>query len=499
MRHGHYARANFSPTFYGYAVTEIHEFSALELAARIRNREVSAVEVAEHTAARAEQVGPRVGAFITTTPELALEQARAADELLGTASRASAEVPPLLGVPCPIKDLTPVAGVRYTAGSAALADYIATEDTGVVTLLREAGTLMVGKTNTPEFGLPPYTEPEVAPPARTPWDLTRGAGGSSGGAAAAVSARIVPAAHASDGGGSIRIPAASCGLVGLKPSRGLISSGPNNGDGLGLSTEGVITRTVRDTAAFLDVLSRPWPGEVYNPPRPATSFLAACDEPVQPLRIGVITDPIVAPEAAVHPEAIRGVETAAAALEALGHTVSAAPVPFAAEEWEAFVPMWATMALSAPLPPEAEDLLRPLTRVMREQGRAVSGIQLFEAITVMQRLTRVTAQRWANFDLIMCPSLAQPPAPVGSIRDDSDPLGDFQAQKEFTPWSSLWNLTGGPAISLPLHWASVEDGGPELPFGVLLGGTPGQEPTLLALGSQLEEALPWHTRTPILK
>ena len=477
-------------------MSEIHELSALDLAHAIRSKEISAVEVAKHTAQRAEEIGPKVGAFITTTPDLALTQAEAADELLRTASGTDEELPPLLGVPCPIKDLTPVAGVRYTAGSAALADFIAPEDDGIVTLLRQAGTLMVGKTNTPEFGLPPYTEPEVAPPARMPWDLERGAGGSSGGAAAAVSSLIVPAAHASDGGGSIRIPAASCGLVGLKPSRGLVSKGPLNGDGVGLSTDGVVTRTVRDTAAFLDVISKPWPGEVYHLPRPATSYLEACDKPVAPLRIGVLTDPIVAPNAPVHDEAINAVNRTVDVLTEMGHHVSQAPIPFEAEEWEAFVPMWATMALSAPIPEEAEGLLRPLTAAMREQGRHVTGIQLLEAINVMQRLTRITAQRWAEFDLIVCPALAQPAAPVGSIRNDEDPAKDFEDQKAFTPWSSLWNLTGAPAMSLPLHWASVEEGGPELPFGVLFGAGVGQEKTLLSLGCALEEAMSWNTRKP---
>lgn len=475
-------------------MSEIHELSALELARAIREGDVSPTEVARHTSDRAEEIGPQVGAFITTTPELALEQAEAAEELLRTAADSDEPLPPLLGVPCPIKDLTPVAGVRYTAGSAALAEYVAEEDDGIVTLLRQAGTLMVGKTNTPEFGLPPYTEPAVAPPARTPWDLERGAGGSSGGAGAAVASQIVPVAHASDGGGSIRIPAASCGLVGLKPSRGLVSKGPLNGDGIGLSTDGVLTRTVRDTAAFLDVISKPWPGEVYHLPRPVTSYLAACDQDLAPLRIGVLTDPIVSPDALVHEEAIKGVNRAVEVLGELGHQVKEAEVPFAAEEWEAFVPIWATMALAAPLPADAEELLMPLTRAMRAQGREVSGLELFEAINVMQRLTRITAQRWADYDLIVCPSLAQPPAPVGSIRNDDDPAADFEAQKAFTPWSSLWNLTGAPAISLPLHWASVEDDGPELPFGVLIGAGVGQEKTLLAVSSALEEALPWHTR-----
>src|SRR5215207_10510991 len=195
-------------------VTEIHDLTALELAAAISRREVSPTEVLEHTLSRAEGVGRQVGAFVTLAPDLARDQARGAEK----AVLDGGDLPPLLGVPCPVKDLTRVAGVRFGAGSAALADVVATVDDGVATLLREAGTVMVGKTTTPEFGLPCYTEPDVAPAARTPWDLSRSAGGSSGGAAAAVAAGIVPVAHGSDGGGSIRIPASVCGLVGLKPT-----------------------------------------------------------------------------------------------------------------------------------------------------------------------------------------------------------------------------------------------------------------------------------------
>ena len=196
-------------------MTEIRDLTALELAAVIRRREVSPTEVLEHALARAESVGRQVGAFVTLAPDLARDQARAAEK----AVLDGGDLPPLLGVPCPVKDLTRVAGVRFGSGSAAFADTVATVDDGVATLLREAGTVMVGKTTTPEFGLPCYTEPDVAPPARTPWDLTRSAGGSSGGAAAAVAGGIVPVAHGSDGGGSIRIPASVCGLVGLKPTR----------------------------------------------------------------------------------------------------------------------------------------------------------------------------------------------------------------------------------------------------------------------------------------
>ena len=204
-------------------MTEIHELTALELASAIREREVSPTEVLDHALERADRLGSRVGAFVTLTPDLARDQAHAVEKaILG-----GGEPPSLAGVPCPVKDLAMVAGIPFTAGSAALASTVAPVDDGVVSLLRDAGTLMIGKTNTPEFGLPCYTEPDIAPPARSPWDLSRSAGGSSGGAAAAVAAHIVPVAHASDGGGSIRIPASACGLVGLKPTRGRVSAGPS--------------------------------------------------------------------------------------------------------------------------------------------------------------------------------------------------------------------------------------------------------------------------------
>src|SRR5690625_1365709 len=250
-------------------MSALDELSAVELAAAIARKEVGAVEVTQQALDRAAELNDRVGAFITITPELALEQARAVQRAVAEADD-HAQLPPLLGVPLPIKDLNQVAGVPMTAGSAALRDFVPEEDDGVVTLLRRAGTTMIGKTNTPEFGLPPYTEPDVAPPARNPWDLSRTAGGSSGGAAAAVAAGITPIAHGSDGGGSIRIPAAACGLVGLKPARGRVSPGPLGTDGAALATNGVITRTVADTAAALDILAHHWTGDTYTAPPPAT-------------------------------------------------------------------------------------------------------------------------------------------------------------------------------------------------------------------------------------
>ena len=467
-------------------MTEIHELSGLELAAAIRRREFSPVEVAEHTLQRIERFGTAVGAFVTTTPDLALGQARAAEQLLAT----GADLPLLLGVPCPIKDLSQVAGVPFGAGSRMLDEFIAPVDDGIVTALREAGTIMVGKTTTPEFGLPCYTEPDVAPPARTPWDLTRSAGGSSGGAAAAVAARIVPVAQGSDGGGSIRIPASACGLVGLKPSRGRVSPGPFAVDGPGLATGGALTRDVRDTAVMLDILSRRWPGDSYLLPPPRTTFLDACDRPPARLRIGVLTTPVIVADTPVDPACRDAVRAAAELLADLGHTVDEAPVPFPDERWDAFSAIWSVLALQIPVPPEVEESLVPLTRWLRERGREVSGVEYANALARVQQITRQAATTWADYDVIMTPTLARPPAAIGELRNDADPAADFDAQCAFTPWTSVWNLTGGPAISLPLHRTDVE--GVTLPVGVMFGASLGADETLLALAAQIEAASgPW--------
>jgi amidase len=469
--------------------TAIHELTTLELAAAVRRRDVSPTEVLDHTIERADRLSERVGAFVTLTPELAREQARVTEKAVLAAGRAGSEMPPLAGVPCPVKDLVMVAGVPFTAGSAALAGTVAPVDDGVVSLLRDAGTVMIGKTTTPEFGLPCYTEPDIAAPARSPWDLTRSAGGSSGGAAAAVAAHIVPVAHGSDGGGSIRIPASACGLVGLKPTRGRVSPGPHGVDGVGLAGSGVLTRDVRDTAALLDVLARGWPGDLYMLSGPATTFLDACERDPGPLRIGVLTTPVIAEHARVDQACLDAVDDTAQLLSELGHVVDEAPVPFPAQRWSSFEALWSVISATAPVPPEREHLLVPYTRWLRAKGRGFSGTQFAEAYTELQRTTRAAANVWAAFDVILSPTLARLPALVGELRDDDEPAADFAAQVEYTPWTSVWNLTGWPAISVPLH--RVQVGGVTLPVGVMLGGRHGAEETLLALSAQLEAARPW--------
>jgi amidase len=469
----------------------LHDLTALEQAAAVRRREVSPVELVRHYLERIETLDSgagALGAYVTVTADLALAQARAAERALPDLDTPS----PLFGVPVPVKDLNSVAGVRTTFGSAVYAEFVPTVEDSVVTLLRDAGTTMLGKTNAPEFGLPCYTESRIAPPARTPWDPSRSAGGSSGGAGAAVAAGLAPVAHGSDGGGSIRIPASVCGLVGLKPSRGRISSGPIRGDVSGLGPDGALARTVRDAAALLDVLAGPMPGDPHWAPPlpPGETFLAAAGRPPGRLRIARYATPVIA-AAEVHPECLAAYEHASVLLERLGHEVVDIEPPFAPDVVATFETVWATLSTLTPVPPERESELMPLTRWLRDRGRRVSGTAYALALAGMQGVARRAVIALSAYDAVLTPTLAQPPAPVGAIRDEADPGGDFEANKRFTPYTAVWNVTGMPAVSLPLHWTA--DG---LPVGVMLAGRPAGEAALLALAAQVEEAAPWHTRHP---
>ena len=461
-------------------MAELHDLTALEQADAVRRGEVSPVELAEHHLARAD----RVGAFVTRTPGPALERARA---LVRPEHEA-----PLWGVPTAIKDLNLTAGVRTTFGSAAWEDHVPEISDGVTLSIEAAGMVSLGKTNTPELGSPCYTEPDVAPPAVTPWDTTRMAGGSSGGAAAAVAAGLVPVAQGSDGGGSIRIPASCCGIVGLKPSRGRISGAPMYGDPVGLATAGPLARTVRDAAALLDVLAGRRVGDPSWAPPPSTSFLAACDRDPGRLRIARSIRPVIA-DTPVDPACVQAWEEASLLLESLGHEVEDVDVPLPREAVPVFETCWAVLtALSAP-PEGREDRLRPLTRWLSERGHGVTGPELGLAIGEVRRLAAAALEALAPYDLVLTPTLAAPPLPVGALRDDDDPAADFEAQKAFTPWTSAWNLTGMPAVSLPLYWT------PEgLPVGVMLAARPAEEELLLAVSARIEEAAPWaHRRPPV--
>ncbi len=463
---------------------ELTSRSAVEVAEAVRSGELTAVEVAAAHLERSQRLSAALGAFARLTADLALRTAEQVDARVA----AGQQVGPLAGVPCPIKDLNAVAGIGMEAGSAAMVGFVPDTSDDIVGWLAEAGTVCTGKTSTPEFGLPCYTEPATGAPARTPWDLARMAGGSSGGAAAAVAAGLAPIAQASDGGGSIRIPASCCGLVGLKASRGRVSSGRGRPPGPGLVSDGVLSRTVADTALALDVLAGPRVGDTYLAPAQPGGFLAASRREPGRLRIGLLTTPVIA-EADVHPVCVDAAEQTAAQLAALGHDIVAAPVPFPVERWAAFQALWAVGAASIPLPAEAEPVLRPLTRWLREVGRATSGLEYAAAAAAVQQLTVEVAQAWDGYDLVLMPTLAQPPALIGAIRDDDDPAGDFAAQTRFTPWTSVFNLSGRPAISLPLHTAEID--GVRLPIGVMLGARFGEEALLLSVAAQLEAEVGW--------
>jgi amidase len=471
-------------------MAQIHDLTMIELAAAIRSGELSPVAVTDHYLRRTLELNDQVGAFYTVTAELAAEQALAAEKAVAAASDKAA-LPPLTGVPIPIKDLNMVAGVRQTLGSVAFEANVPDTDDNVVILLRQAGAVMTGKTATPEFGLPCYTETKIGPPARTPWDLSRSAGGSSGGAAAAVAAGLAPAAQGSDGGGSIRIPSSVCGLFGIKPSRGRVSEGPLVPDLAGLGVNGPLARTVADAALLLDVMAENFPGDMYTqPPLPAgETFLGYASREPGRLRIGRTLQNSVE-GAEVHPDCVAAYEEASALLASLGHEVEDIAMPFGPDVVPFFETLWYAYATLAPLAPEQEELLLPLTRYLRGRGVEVRAPELFFAQGYLQAVTRAALATLNAYDAVLTPTVALPPRPVGWF-DEVEPAQNFERQKLFTPYTALYNVSGQPAVNVPLHWSA--DG---LPIGVMLAGRMGDEATLISLSAQLEQARPWKDRHP---
>lgn len=467
-----------------------HDLSALEQAAAIRAGELSPVELVEHYLTRIEQHGDSVGAFITVAADRAREQARSAAQAVVDGAR----LPPLHGVPTAIKDLNMTAGLRTTFGSAVMVDNVPEMDDFVVTRLREAGTINLGKTNTPEFGFPCYTEPTIAPPARTPWDLSRLAAGSSGGAGAAVAAGLVPFAQGSDGGGSIRSPASVCGLVGIKTSRGRVSGGPLGFDFAGLGVLGPLARTVRDAAAMLDAMAGPMPGDpTWAPPLPVgESFLDHAGRDPGRLRIGRYVDPVV-PGAVVDPAVRRAWEDTSTLLASLGHDVEDIAAPLTADLIPHFEVVWSMSATTLPVPPERIGELLPLTRWLRDKGLAATAQQSAVALGTLSQHSRDVIASTAEYDVLLAPVCTLPPRPVGWFLEDGEGAPDFERQKQFSAYTALYNMTGQPAISIPVQWS--DDG---LPLGMMLVGRPTDEATLIALSAQLEAAQPWIGRRPTM-
>ncbi|MFI6512083.1 amidase [Streptosporangium sp. NPDC050855] len=470
-------------------MAHIHDLNALEQAAAVRRREISPVELTEHYLDRIDRLDAQVGAYVTVTAELALEQAHKAEARV----LAGEDVSPLAGVPIPIKDLNLVKGVPIHFGSATYEGFVAPVDDSLVERLRDAGTIMLGKTATPEFGLPCYTETPLSPPSRTPWDPSRSAGGSSGGAAAAVAAGLAPAAQGSDGAGSIRIPASVCGLFGLKPTRGRISSAPIVPDLAGLATNGPITRTVADAAALLDVMAHHNPGDLYHAPEPELgSFGAYVGRDPGRLRIARYAEPPV-PGTVVHPEVLAAYEHASAELAALGHEVVDIAPPFGPEIVPQFVTLWYAFSCMHPVEPGRQDRLRPLTAWLRERGFATPAPDFLQAQSALQLATRFGLLVTDAYDAVLTPTVTQPPRPVGWFEDVDGPEETFERMKRFAAFPAMYNVSGQPAVSLPLHWSP--DG---LPIGVMLAGRFGDEGTLISVSSQLEAARGgfWGERRP---
>ena len=473
-------------------MTQIHELTVIELAAAIRAKELSPVAVTDHYLRRTAELNDQVGAFYTVTAELAAEQAQAAEKAV-TQAADPAELPPLTGVPIPIKDLNQVAGVRQTFGSLAYSSNVPQGDDYVVTRLKDAGVVITGKTATPEFGLPCYTETKIGPPARTPWDLSRSAGGSSGGAAAAVAAGLAPAAQGSDGAGSIRIPSSVCGLFGIKPSRGRVSGGPLVPDLLGFGIDGPIARTVADAALLLDVMTANYPGDMYTLPPlpPGETFLGHAHREPGRLRIARTLQNSV-PGADVHPDCVAAYEDASTLLAGLGHELVDIALPWGEDVVPFFETIYHGYATLTPVDPAQEEILLPLTQYLRELGRHTGAQEFIFAQAYLQFVTRPAIAALAGYDAVLTPTLALPPVPVGWF-DEVDPAENFERQKRFTPWTAIYNVSGLPAVSVPLHWSA--DG---LPIGVMLAGRMGDEGTLISLSAQLEQARPWKDRHPPL-
>lgn len=477
------------------------ELSLLDATAQaelVRRRELTPRELVDAAIARCERHNPRLNAV--TLP--ALEQARA--------RAASPDLPagPFRGVPFLMKDLGgPEAGRRYTAGMRCLKDANWTERTNayITEKFLAAGLVILGRANTPELGLLPTTEPEAFGPTRNPWRPTHSAGGSSGGSAAAVAAGIVPAAHASDGGGSIRIPAAHCGLVGLKPTRGRNSFGPGAGERWnGFSAEFVVTRSVRDAAALLDVTNGPMPGDPYAAAPPARPYLAALSVPPRRLRIGLLRAAPPDRGYDLHPECRAAADGAARLLESLGHAVEEAH-PEALDDVGALAHFVGIIAanIARVLDATGEKLGRalgpgdvePLTWAVAARGRDIPATQLLASLEYVHAFGRRLAAWWSGgFDLLLTPTTAQPPPELGHLSSTpEEPFRGFMRAAAYGAYTSAFNLSGQPAISLPLHWTA--DG---LPVGAQLVAATGGEDLLLQVAAQLEAAAPWAARRPPL-
>jgi amidase len=491
---------------------EYGDYDALGLALLVRSGQVGPAELLDEALERVAAINPQINAVVH------LMEARARQTI-----EAGLPDGPFKGVPFLVKDLmTACAGEPMTLGSRLFRDYVPAGDEELTRRYRQAGLVIFGKTNTPELGVSNVTEPELFGPTRNPWNLERTPSGSSGGSAAAVAARIVPAANANDGGGSIRTPASNCGLVGLKPSRGRNPTGPLAPDvWFGLIGEHVVTRTVRDSAALLDATAGDYPQQLMKLPAPERSFLEETGREPGRLRIAFSFDPGLAK--ALHPENRRALEATAARLDGLGHEMVEVRLPLPPES---FMESYATLVAAdvAAVLRSARQLVgreatgddvELATWILARMGEALSGADVTEALWNAQVFSRQWLGWASHFDVLLTPTVGVPPLPIGAFRlsalqrqglkllaalpgaallsQRQKITESFAAVFEASPYTMVANVTGQPAISLPLHWTA--DG---LPMGLMFTARTGGEATLFRLAAQLEQAMPWRDRRPPL-
>jgi amidase len=486
------------------------KYDGLGLAELVRKTEVQPSELVEEAIRRIEQLNPQVNAVIQKTYDLAREAAE--DDLPDG---------PFKGVPFLLKDLVvTLAGVPMRSGSRFHRDFVPDHDSELVKRHKAAGLIILGKTNTPEYGLVPFTEPELFGPSNNPWDLSRTTGGSSGGSAAAVATLMVPLAHGSDGGGSIRIPAACCGVFGLKPTRGRTPLGPDIGDAWhGLDCEHVVTRTVRDSAAMLDATAGPDVGAPYYTPAPQRPFLDEVESEPSKLRIAYSAKPLL--PGTVHEDCVKGLEATVKLCEELGHELVEATPQI---DGHAFAKAFLTMVCGETRATidEAADLLgRKATAAEFETatwaigllGTKISAAEFAHAVRYLKLSARQIGQFFEEYDVLLTPVLARPPVVTGELQPQGAEasvmklLGRLNAASilgavaridvlaeqifEFIPYTPPFNATGQPAMSVPLYW---NDQG--LPIGMHFVGRYADDATLFRLAGQLERAQPWFDRVP---
>jgi amidase len=456
--------------------SELALLSAIELRRLIVSRENSPRELAAAFLARIRTIDDRIRSFVTVDEEMVFAMAEGIERRL----RAGAALP-LAGVPFALKDLTDTAGLRTSYGSRVYEHHVPTQDAAVAKRLREAGGLLLGKTNTPEFGNRATTAFGLFPATRNPWDLSKTAGGSSGGSAAAVAACLCPIAEGSDGGGSIRIPSSCCGVVGIKPSRGRVSNAPNANPRGGLITHGPIARTVRDAALMLDVMAGSEPGDPFTAPRQKPSFLDSAEIEPRNLRIGLL----VTSDKWIDPQVVAAVHQTAALLESLGHRVEPADVDLTGFGRLFRVMVEAESAANKVADPKL--FSDPYSKWCYDRGIGLSAVEYIRATEEMFRRSREIISKTMNWDCLLTPTVTLTPQPLDTFLAETERVAEDDLA--YIPFTYPFNISGQPAISLPLGWSETG-----LPIGVQLVGHPYGEALLIGLAAQIERAATWHSR-----